>query len=636
MNDTSASVSGSKLEYRAEVDGLRAIAVCLVVLFHLGLPRLTGGYIGVDVFFVISGYLITSLVRREIAEGHFSFKRFYLRRIRRLSPALLLMLVATTPLAWWLLYPEDLSGFATSLALQPLSLQNVFFLIDGEYFRHADAKVLLHTWSLAVEEQFYLVWPLLLVVLARLSPRRGLILLAACFAASFCLNLALMRISPKASFFLLPPRAWELGAGALVALVEVRGAFATLTRYARTALCALGIALILGAAMILRPQSTFPGVAALLPVVGAMACLVATCGQPHHLSSALGHRGLVHVGLISYPLYLWHWPVLVLWRYGHPDRDGMRGALMVLVISVALAELTYRFVEQPIRQRRRFALDFRLLRGVLVGAAVMIGAGLHMRWSEGAVYRFSGVARALLTAPFRAHSDRCGAMFRVLHPLAQACPMTNQGAGRRVLAWGNSHADMWSGMLKELARENDASFYLNARNCRATVDSAFCGRHVQRAVLAFAKARQITDVIFLATWYGSYQLRDQVFEAELDKVVGELSTLKVRIWLTIDTPAGAALDPLQAFERAPKSPKFGSVPAASEIARRLRERALFERLATRYPNVRVIDPSPSFCDEKQCWGGSGTTAWYRDGGHLSDAGALRAKDHFAVVFTDPQ
>lgn len=627
--------SSGGIAYRPEIDGLRAIAVSMVVLFHLGTPLLNGGYVGVDVFFVISGYLITSLIRREIVGGAFSFKRFYLRRIRRLTPALLSMVIATTGLAWWLLFPEDLHSFATSLALQPFSLQNIAFLVDGEYFRGADSKPLLHTWSLAVEEQFYLFWPLLLVAYSRLAAKRGraVLFLATALIASFGLNIALMRISPKASFFLLPPRAWELGAGALVALLEERGAFAHLDRRWRAAACGFGLLMIAGAAAGPFPTTSFPGFAALLPVAGTVLCLIATCGEPHRLSGILSNRAGVHVGLISYPLYLWHWPVLVLWQYNQPHRHRLSDALFVLIASVVLAELTYRFVEKPVRQRRKLSRDSSLLGAAIAAALLVVAAGQHIRWTDGAAYRYAGIARPLLTASFHARSDRCGTLFRVLHPLEQVCPLTQQARGRQVLVWGNSHADMWSAMLAELAREKGATLYLNARNCRATVDSTFCGRHVQRAILDFAKAHRITDVVLAASWYGHY-VTDQVFEAELEHVVGELNKQPLRVWLVIDTPSGKELNPLNAFQIAPANPRFGSVPANEQHARRLRERALFEILASRYPTVHILDPSSTFCNAEHCSAGEGETLWYRDGNHLNDIGARKAKSHFIAVFSD--
>lgn len=619
--------------YRPDIDGLRALAVGAVLLFHLGFRGTGGGYVGVDVFFVISGYLITGLVNKELATQSFSFARFYLRRLRRLAPALICVSLVVTALAVWRLYPEDMSSFASSLTLQPLSLQNFFFLADGEYFRGAEAKPLLHTWSLAVEEQFYLFWPLLLTWLARAGGRTRKLALIVLFVGSFALGLLLLKLSPKASFFLLPPRAWELEAGALVAILEANGAFRRLSGSWRALLGGAGVLVMLAAVVGFDANTTFPGFAALLPVVGAVLYIVAGCQGAHPLGRVLAHPAIVHVGLISYPLYLWHWPVLVFWRYGHQGPPSAASALGMLVVSLVLAELTYRYVETPIRARRVLASERALMgvAGAVLAALVLFGA--HARWTEGAAYRYSGPARALLTAPFHARTERCGLVFRVLHPTAQVCRLSQGRGSQHVLVWGNSHADMWSGLLLDLAAERGSTLSLNARNCRATTDNAFCGPAVQRAVLDFVRDERVTDVALISSWYGHYSKPDELFEAELADVVARVSQLGVRVWLVVDAPSDRGLDPLVAFRESPQAPALGAVPAAPQLVRQRREAALFGRLAARLPGVRVIDPSSAFCDERVCVAGRGEVSWYRDADHLTDDGAAAARSHFAPVFS---
>lgn len=619
--------------YRADIDGLRAIAVVSVLLFHLGVGFLSGGYVGVDVFFVISGYLITGLIAGELASERFSLKAFYLRRVRRIAPPLIVMVLPTSIAAWMLLYPEAMRSFASSLALQFLSLQNFFYLAEGEYFIGSDTKLLLHTWTLAVEEQFYLLWPLLLILTRRMGARRQLGVVLALLLVSFVVNLALMRISPKASFFLLPPRAWELGIGGVLALRERHGFDPRqLPMWLRDLAGLGGLAAIAVSVVHFTPQTPFPGTAALLPVVGS-ALVIGSGGGRTAVARLLSQRPLVHIGLISYSLYLWHWPLIVVTRLLRHDPGAPAYAVAIIVAAVALAEASYRFVETPIRRRRWLPSSRSLLLATGSAAFALSAFGVHLMATRGAAYRYPPLARSLLTASQASRSDRCGIVFRVLHPTASVCTLyAAPSPARRVMLWGNSHADMWSGLFQELGAADHADVYLNARNCRATRDSDFCGAAVQRSVLSFIDAHRVTDVVLASHWYGAYDIKDSVFESELTQLVSALSSRNLRVWLVVDPPASPAFDPVTEYERNPASPAFGRVPISAYAPERDRERALFTALQS--DRVHVVDPSLLLCQPTECSGGNGTDAWYRDPGHVTDAGARAARAAFGIVFGD--
>lgn len=621
--------------YRADVDGLRAVAVLSVVLFHLHARGFSGGYVGVDVFFVISGYLITGLIQAELVRDTFTLRAFYLRRIRRLAPSLLVVTVPTTIAAALVLYPEDMRSFASSLAAQFVSLQNFFFLADGEYFRNADTKLLLHTWTLAVEEQFYLLWPLCLLLTRRSTFKKRFAFVAAIMLGSFLLNLALMRVSAKASFFLLPPRAWELGLGGILALLQAQNAFdGVLTSARRTVAGIVGLGAIVLSVVAFSADTPFPGYAALLPVLGAALLIIAGIGGEHAVGRVLSHPRVVHVGLVSYPMYLWHWPLIALAHHLHRDPARPQNALVIIVASFALAELTYRLVEQPIRRRAWLPTTRSLLAVVGAAALSLTAFGIHAYATEGAAYRFSPVARSFLTAPLAASGQRCGLVFRVMHPNAQVCALhRDPAAERRVLLWGNSHADMWDGLLVDLGKKHRSSVYLNARNCRATTDSDFCGKHVQEGVLGFVASEHVTDVVLASSWYGAYDVPDDVFERGLADVVAKLSSRGVRTWLVIDTPSGKQLDPIASFEKNPQAPELGAVPLSDYQPRRLREGALFASLASKHPNVEIVDPASMLCGESVCSAGGGGEVWYRDTNHVTSAGAHVTEPRFAPVFT---
>lgn len=621
--------------YRPDIDGLRAIAVLSVVLFHLHAPGFGGGYVGVDIFFVISGYLITRLIEAERAQGTFSLKGFYLRRIRRLAPALVTVSLAASIGALVVLYPEDMRSFASSLALQFVTLQNVFFLADGEYFRGADTKPLLHTWTLAVEEQFYLFWPLVLITTARMRAAPRLVALGTLMTASFALNVALMPISPKASFFLLPPRAWEMGVGGLLALLERgQGLQARLTRGRRRTMSVLGLAAIVLAITSFSSNTVFPGFAAAVPVFGTALLIVSGIDGTTAISHVLAHPVNVRIGLLSYAVYLWHWPLIAFAHQLRVDPTRPLHAGTICVSTLALAELTYRYVETPVRQRRCLVTTKSLVAAFGAAALALAGVGIHSWTTDGAAYRYAPVARALLTAPLSARKDRCGIAFRALHPRAQVCALYESPTpARRVLLWGNSHADMWSGLFVELGAENEASVYLNARNCRPTLDNDFCGRRVQDAIFEFVASQRITDVVLASTWHGAYRIADEVFEQNLRQTVEELSARGVTTWLVFDTPAGPSLDPIVAFERSPHNPVFGSLPSAEYDRARERQAALFSSISHGHNgSVKLIDPSAALCDGTVCKGGDGDHAWYRDAEHLTEAGARLGRAAFSPVF----
>jgi peptidoglycan/LPS O-acetylase OafA/YrhL len=363
----------SPIAYRAEIDGLRAIAVLAVTLYHFGITSMSGGFVGVDVFFVISGYLITAILQRQFAANQFSIADFYRRRALRILPALLFLLAVLCVLMPIAFTPVDIKAFARSLPPVAAFLSNFYFGKEFNYFDAAsDTQMLLHTWSLAVEEQFYILYPIMLGLAFRYARRFMAALVWISVLLSFALSVYLLETNQaKIAFYMFPPRAWELGLGAVIAL----GATPTVAnRMAREVLSAGGVALIAFGVFSLTAASSFPGVNALAPCLGA--ALIIAYGSGTRLGAVLGSRLPRGIGKISYSLYLWHWPVAVVARQFMGAELGLSGLAICLVVSVALAVASYRWIETPFRARTWTQVPVRkLLAGALASLLIAAAAG---------------------------------------------------------------------------------------------------------------------------------------------------------------------------------------------------------------------------------------------------------------------
>ena len=446
------------LAHRRDIDGLRAVAVLPVILFHAGLPAFAGGYLGVDIFFVISGFLITGILLRELAEGRFSIARFYERRARRILPALTLVLLACIPagLAW--MSPPQLAELARGQIAAALSVSNVLYWRDLDYFGPAAEHLpLLHTWSLGVEEQFYILFPLALAALWRrglgigraLALTGGLSLAAAVWAFA---------AHPQAAFFLLPFRAWELLVGAGVALAMTRAAEPRAWR------AALGLA-ILAAAMAAVPLGLLSGVAPMVLACAGTALVLRHAGGGSAAGRLLSHPVPVGIGLISYSAYLWHQPILAFARLRFGDALPPSVMLGLGGLALLLAWPTWALVEQPFRRSvpggpgRPLALAGATLAGLAAVGLVGVATG-------GLATARPAEVRAILatvtdTNPWR---DRCKTGFDEANPVHPRPGCTVGGRGPKVVFWGDSHADALQGGVFPAMEAAGVPFYSVTRS----------------------------------------------------------------------------------------------------------------------------------------------------------------------------
>lgn len=444
--------------FRSDIQGLRALAVVFVVLFHARLPFFTGGYVGVDVFFVISGYLITSLLMRELERcGRIDFAAFYARRIRRLLPAAMTVFIATVAMARTWLSPLEQRELAPSILYSALYASNLWFASEATDYLAVDVHTnpLLHTWSLAVEEQFYLVWPLLVLLgvqwgsAVQRRVRLG-VTMALVLVASLTASLWVMEISQPWAFFGSPTRAWEFAAGGLACMVSCR--FERLPILAKDLLATIGFGAMVGAVTLFDEQTRFPGLMALVPVVGA-GLMLAVGGGQGRIGHWFDHPVIQTTGNLSYSWYLWHWPILV-FAEAVATPPSLLTRLGYVLLSFVLAGLTYTMVENRVRFSPVLARSS--LRSLILGVTLTcIGTGSALILSV--------VAKRSLAAPVQArlisaredlpkvYADGCHLPHLVKD--SPNCVYGNPSARKTWVLFGDSHAAQWFPALERIARE---------------------------------------------------------------------------------------------------------------------------------------------------------------------------------------
>ncbi|WKL56269.1 acyltransferase family protein [Asticcacaulis sp. ZE23SCel15] len=396
------------MKYRPDIDGLRALALLPVMLSHAGFSMFSGGFVGVDVFFVISGYLITRILADEIAEGRFSLLKFYERRVRRIAPALTLVMAVSIPFAWFTMLPEEFRDFGQSLIAVNLFLSNVFFLGESGYFEGAaEYKPFLHTWSLAVEEQFYFLFPLALLVAWRFARRHIMIVFSVMALLSLIWAEYNWRHDPNATFYLLMSRAWELLAGALLALGLHKSApdteqSALMSRLQKIimrpdvhqGLSLAGLVMIIAPVLVIEHFIPWPGLMTLIPVSGAM-LVIGFARQGTWAHYILTQPYLVGIGLISYSAYLWHQPVFVFARLLSPDGVSPGGYIILILFSLGLAYLTWRYIEQPFRKGLIRLPGRQLYAATAACAAGLVAVGLTLHVTGGLPQRLTAEERMI-------------------------------------------------------------------------------------------------------------------------------------------------------------------------------------------------------------------------------------------------
>ena len=612
----------TKLDYRPEIDGLRAVAVLSVLFHHLAPSALAGGFVGVDIFFVISGYLITSQIYKEALDGHYSLRQFYKRRINRIVPALMTMIAATMAVGVIILSPSDLVRLAKSAAFAGFGLSNFYIWhAYGNYFKAVSAEApLLHTWSLGVEEQFYAIWPLLILLLLKFNKRYWLGIFAVLTVGALAISQVGTLYFATASYYLLPCRFFELMIGGMLALIAAHRQ--SESRLYSELSSVAGFALIGVSLGCLDSASFFPGINALWPCLGA-ALLIWSGSNSHLTQKLLTARPLVFIGMISYSIYLWHWPIVSYLNYFN-IQIGPAIALAVAAAAILLAWLSWKFVEVPMRRSgasqsfsrvlvRRFALSVGAL--LCVCAAIISLRGIPQRF-DARVTRFEQMMDA---EPEKLRHNCHVPSARYYTPPNPICRL---GAEKDLLDGiliGDSYANHFTGMIDVMAKAEGISIMdytmdacppiLGYNTGRGWVKSRNCLQHNEIAYALIASGRY--KRVILAGWWPNGPEAGSKLASSIGVIMKSGATITLIINNQMIT--GAASCPIRRlmfrFERTCDSARIGPPE-------------YFKAIEAQYPQVHFVDPNQAICDAQNiCHPVLNDILLYRDDNHLNDIGS---------------
>jgi peptidoglycan/LPS O-acetylase OafA/YrhL len=485
------------MQYRVEIDGLRAVAVIPVILFHAGFKTFSGGYIGVDVFFVISGYLITSIILNEKEAGIFSLAGFYERRARRILPPMFLVMFVSMFLAWKVLLPSDMEEFSLSLVATSMFGSNFFFWYQSSYFDTAtELKPLLHTWSLAVEEQYYVLFPIFILLTWRL--KNWLILSFLWLVALLSLAAAVWGSinAPLATFFLFPTRGWELLMGVFCAFHlfdkgEIKG---------NQVLSLFGAFLIFCSVILFDSRTRHPGFPTLLPTLGATLVILYTSDRTL-LYRVLANRVLVGIGLISYSYYLWHQPLFAFARHQYAGSLGPSIMVLMIMVSLAAAYLSWRFVEKPFRDRSKISRRKIVAYGAFF-TTIFVTVGLGGHYSSGYSFRFlkpPNIKYETLGSKISQEGDICEQLPLSNYEGVKGCAFGDKTSGKIVVLYGDSHGRAISEELdKSFKRNGFRGVKLNLTNCNLVNQIFFSAPQCDASMknmLLFIKSNKAIPII---------------------------------------------------------------------------------------------------------------------------------------------
>jgi peptidoglycan/LPS O-acetylase OafA/YrhL len=658
--------------YRPDIDGLRAVAVLSVVIFHAWPTVLPSGFIGVDIFFVISGFLISGIIFKGVEKNNFSFLDFYLRRIKRILPALILIIISSVCLGWFVLLADEYQMLGKHIASAALFISNFTSLNESGYFdTAAELKPLLHLWSLGIEEQFYIIWPLLIYVGARLRINL-LILVVVLLLTSFSLNIWRIDAHLVQTFYLPFTRFWELLAGACLAYFVLNHGdiFKKVQIKASNFIALSGIAFVALALVLINSSKLFPGWWALLPVVGTV-LLIAAGPDAWINKHLLAWRPAVFLGLISYPLYLWHWSLLSFLRITESSDPSPYLVVAVVFLSVFLAWITYFLVEVRLRHS-----SYHWVAVGLVVAMVFSGlAGKLLQHEEGFPERASIAHFQEYDQQMKREAPTDGACLEYVNRafstvLFNYCRSKNLGSLRWIAIVGDSHAHvLFPGFSEEFGKRGFGTILLANSSCPPLLGTAtgktpaereLCSRKIEQILNVVAGEKKIERVLFATR--GPVYITGNGFgaagRADTDQNVrptieSEYTESSRDLYFNgLDRTVNYILKSNKKLDYFLENPEMGVLPKdcigrpatfrrdriKCEInfnvyhARMADYRSLVLRIKQKYPSLKILDPEPLFCNTKVCNGIRDNKLLFADGDHLSVEGSKYIANRLTLQF----
>jgi peptidoglycan/LPS O-acetylase OafA/YrhL len=617
------------VKYRADIDGVRAIAVLSVLFFHFGFYGLSGGYIGVDVFFVISGYLITSIILTDLDKDTFSFKKFYEKRMRRLFPALFAMIFVSFLAGYYIFMPEEFSAFAQSAVATAIYVSNFFFWMKSDYFSGpSELKPLLHTWSLAVEEQFYFVFPLFLVFAYKWFKKYLLHLLVVLIICSFLGGLFTIFYSASSAFYLSPIRFWELLVGSLLAYLT-HNEILKQARYPKIG-SVLGLLLIVVSLLLLDKTSLFPGGWALLPVIGTT-LLIYSGPNSGLVSVILQSRPFVYIGKISYSLYLWHWPVVVFYGYWLMDSFEIKDQLIMIVVTVLLSLASYYVFEKPFRKTKGQSHFYKALSSTIMVSVGIIALGLFVSMNKGLPERF-GQAIQLQEkysdekeknrSCFLKSSENFTAFTPELCRIKTNENNKNNKNNKNIVLWGDSHANhLYHGFSQYIPSSSYNFLYFANAGCPPILDVSVKNRpNCQRnnhSFYEYIQKEKVDTMILAASWFFA-QSQSGVELSKLVSTVQKLRDANINVIVINQLPIYSISNPsyllARLTERDALNKDYAIAPA--------RGLTVLNEVTIAAKDAQLVNLHEAFCsDDGKCTLYKGGQLMVVDHAHLSKAGS---------------
>ncbi|MCE5993430.1 acyltransferase [Pseudomonas sp. KCA11] len=626
-------MSNKIIAYRPDIDGLRALAVLAVVIFHFNKQWLPGGFVGVDVFFVISGYLITGIVARQLSAGEFRFTDFYLRRIRRIFPATAFMIFVTLLAGIALMLPADVNDLSGSALASLLSVANVYFwkYLDVSYFAaSSDMVPLLHMWSLGVEEQFYLLWPACLFIAFAWGGRHWLVIVAVLVAiASFICGQLNLAADQKFAYYMLPSRAGELLIGAVTYFICQNSNYKIQRIYAEL-MAVIGLVIVVWSLVTIRESNGFPGLISILPTIGVALLIAAGTFGPTVIGKLFSLRPIVAIGLVSFSLYLWHWPVLAFYRYAMGEPDLLGGGVC-LVIIIVMTLFSYFFVEKPFRHGGASAKALALS-GLLVATCMLSGVALYF---NGVIQLLSpkGYAEALAnignnTGPAFSYRYVCQVGAKPEFLSDKRCVVGDVSKEPRAILFGDSNAAHFMGYFKVLSEHYGFALRnIEHSSCppfpdelsRKYTPPAAKNSCVEFNRMVRSELSKYETVVLGASWHA--YAKEPSFESDFRRTLKLLTDSGKSVVIALRAPGFVGYD-RECSKKQLKIPFMSCEKQSSYVDKGdIAVNKLISDVARDYPRVTVFGLRNLICKNGTCSAYMNGIPLYYDEGHLSIPGS---------------